>query len=246
MKSSIIRAFIVASAITLPTAAAEATTYTSDTNVADFYLPSYATFSNFIAGDVSSPYTPTNTQINNGIRIYAGTLTGTGLSASNNWILATFANPTASIRVFPSIDHFGSQYDGYQYTIFGTNNLAGSWTSLYDSLTVNGAGEPFTLGSFTGTAPKNVNNVGSGLFGPSGSETGYIADFTFGAAYTYYAFGASAIAIAQGNADQEFGAVGALNPSVPEPSTWAMLLLGFAGIGFMAYRRKSKPALMAT
>jgi hypothetical protein len=25
---------------------------------------------------------------------------------------------------------------------------------------------------------------------------------------------------------------------VPEPSTWAMMLLGFAGIGFMAYRRK--------
>jgi hypothetical protein len=33
--------------------------------------------------------------------------------------------------------------------------------------------------------------------------------------------------------------------AVPEPSTWAMLLLGFAGIGFMAYRRKAKPALMA-
>jgi hypothetical protein len=32
--------------------------------------------------------------------------------------------------------------------------------------------------------------------------------------------------------------------AVPEPTTWAMLLLGFAGIGFMAYRRKSKPALM--
>jgi hypothetical protein len=26
---------------------------------------------------------------------------------------------------------------------------------------------------------------------------------------------------------------------------WAMLLLGFAGIGFVTYRRKSKPALMA-
>jgi hypothetical protein len=36
-----------------------------------------------------------------------------------------------------------------------------------------------------------------------------------------------------------------LNSSVPEPSTWAMLLLGFAGVGFMAYRRKSKPALIA-
>ena len=33
--------------------------------------------------------------------------------------------------------------------------------------------------------------------------------------------------------------------AVPEPSTWAMLLLGFAGLGFIAYRRKNKAALMA-
>jgi hypothetical protein len=33
--------------------------------------------------------------------------------------------------------------------------------------------------------------------------------------------------------------------AVPEPSTWAMMILGFAGVGFMAYRRKSEPALMA-
>jgi hypothetical protein len=32
--------------------------------------------------------------------------------------------------------------------------------------------------------------------------------------------------------------------AVPEPSTWAMMILGFAGVGFMAYRRKSMPALM--
>jgi len=31
--------------------------------------------------------------------------------------------------------------------------------------------------------------------------------------------------------------------AVPEPATWAMMLLGFAGVGFIAYRRKSKPAL---
>jgi hypothetical protein len=36
-----------------------------------------------------------------------------------------------------------------------------------------------------------------------------------------------------------------LTTSVPEPSTWAMLLLGFTGLGLTAYRRKSKPALMA-
>jgi hypothetical protein len=27
--------------------------------------------------------------------------------------------------------------------------------------------------------------------------------------------------------------------AVPEPSTWAMMILGFSGIGFMAYRRKN-------
>jgi hypothetical protein len=34
-------------------------------------------------------------------------------------------------------------------------------------------------------------------------------------------------------------------PTVPEPSTWAMMILGFAGLGIMVYRRKSKPALLA-
>jgi hypothetical protein len=27
-------------------------------------------------------------------------------------------------------------------------------------------------------------------------------------------------------------------PAAPEPSTWAMMILGFAGVGFMAYRRR--------
>jgi hypothetical protein len=31
-----------------------------------------------------------------------------------------------------------------------------------------------------------------------------------------------------------------ISTAVPEPSTWAMMILGFFGIGFMAYRRKSR------
>jgi probable HAF family extracellular repeat protein len=30
---------------------------------------------------------------------------------------------------------------------------------------------------------------------------------------------------------------------VPEPSTWAMMLIGFAGLGFSAYPRTRKPVL---
>jgi phospholipase/lecithinase/hemolysin len=33
--------------------------------------------------------------------------------------------------------------------------------------------------------------------------------------------------------------------AVPETSTWAMMILGFAGVGFIAYRRKSKPTLIS-
>jgi probable HAF family extracellular repeat protein len=39
--------------------------------------------------------------------------------------------------------------------------------------------------------------------------------------------------------------VGRLEAGIPEPSTWAMLLIGFACVNFMAYRRKNKMALSA-
>jgi hypothetical protein len=32
---------------------------------------------------------------------------------------------------------------------------------------------------------------------------------------------------------------------VPEPSTWAMMILGFAGVGFVAYRRRNAAAVVA-
>ncbi len=34
------------------------------------------------------------------------------------------------------------------------------------------------------------------------------------------------------------GSFGAVVPAVPEPSTWAMMITGFLGLGFMAYRRR--------
>ena len=36
-----------------------------------------------------------------------------------------------------------------------------------------------------------------------------------------------------------------VSSAVPETSTWSMMILGFAGVGFMAYRRNNKTALCA-
>jgi hypothetical protein len=37
--------------------------------------------------------------------------------------------------------------------------------------------------------------------------------------------------------------VGATTPTVPEPSTWVMVLMGFAGLGYAARRRRASAAL---
>lgn len=37
----------------------------------------------------------------------------------------------------------------------------------------------------------------------------------------------------------------AINSAIPEPTTWAMMLLGFAGLGFLGYRRKQASAMAA-
>lgn len=34
--------------------------------------------------------------------------------------------------------------------------------------------------------------------------------------------------------------------AMPEPATWSMMILGFAGVGFLAYRRAKKASAAAT
>ncbi len=64
--------------------------------------------------------------------------------------------------------------------------------------------------------------------GDGGTKAFFAADVT-----TTFATGAS-----------NTGPVGGLTIStaVPEPSTWAMMILGFMGVGFMAYRRRGQPS----
>ena len=38
----------------------------------------------------------------------------------------------------------------------------------------------------------------------------------------------------------DYASPGVGTPTVPEPSTWAMMLLGFAGLGYAARRRSAR------
>ena len=214
MKNIVLRIALLAAVVALGVAPmAHAQIYLNDTDITKFTGPysNFAAFTNFQNSDgcvTTTSFTPTANELaTSPCRVWGGTLAGTGLSPSNNWIEATFSSPVSTIVVFPNIDHLGAAYDGYQYTIAGRNDGDTNWTVLFDATSVNGSGEPFTLGTSTGTKPLFVNNVVSPAVGPGG-QVGYEAFFDFGTAYKYYAFGASTVAFAQGNSDQELSAVG--------------------------------------
>jgi hypothetical protein len=98
----------------------------------------------------------------------------------------------------------------------------------------------FNFGELFGTAhPFNIT-LGNGFsFALSGNPDA----FAFFGAVSDTAFSSLTISATDFPAIDNL-AFGDGVSAVPEPSTWAMMILGFAGIGFMAYRRKSKPALI--
>ena len=81
---------------------------------------------------------------------------------------------------------------------------------------MNGAADPFTLSSFTGTPPNRVNNVSTPGNDSNGGTligvVGYVADFNFNQAYRYYRFDASTLSMNQSNrnVDDELSAVASI------------------------------------
>lgn len=230
---------VMAVVLLVAAGSAHGTTYTSDPNVNDFTrrVKLYGTFIQDSDGDVAVPFTPTAATVSAGLRVVGdGAITP---------IIVQFPQPVSDILVFPSIDHFGDAYDGFQYSIAGSNDGM-TWTPLFDALSVNGASEPFTLGSFTGTPPLTVNNVltpGAG----AGGTVGYEAEFHFGQAYRYFSFASSTVANDAGNPDEELSAVGAL-PLAPAPTLSSVALMVLtAGLCLLgAYRIKRRRASNAS
>jgi PEP-CTERM motif len=131
-------------------------------------------------------------------------------------------DPT-TIPVIPTVNSTGITLDSLNIAF--SFPLTFSYDPIFDRLFVGGHGGGFTTG--TNDFGLRIDNF---LSAPSFFDLQYVdvADPT----HSFASFTGSV-------------SVTPITSDVPEPSTWAMMLLGFAGVGFMAYRRKSKPASMA-
>jgi hypothetical protein len=124
------------------------------------------------------------------------------------------SNPTPAGTVD---DGSGSNPSPYFTAINATFNGA---PTTFDYLTffVDGNAGGFTAGSQPSSGPDNLFDIpGPQVF------TGTIDAPIFGVGT--FDFGGDTLTISVASA-------------VPEPSTWALLILGFSSIGFMAYRRR--------
>jgi hypothetical protein len=133
-------------------------------------------------------------------------------------------------------------------------NLSGITSITYSGITPSAnftipGGNPQSAGSLhmdgTGFFSFGLEGVGNGGSSPDGSSLKFtitaagldLSDITTNALGQFFA--ADILSGTTGNT----GAIDVSTvtmSSVPEPSTWAMMILGFVGVGFMAYRRKSQ------
>jgi hypothetical protein len=90
-------------------------------------------------------------------------------------------------------------------------------------------------GSGLGSSSTAPGGLGAGSSGASDAGSSDVSD----ASFDYASEGGSVFAFTQAPPDPGVGSVIA----VPEASTWAMMLLGFGGLGYAGWRGSRKPAL---
>jgi hypothetical protein len=172
----------------------------------------------------------TTTESSAGLLVDVNIATGQFHSTNSNGIQGTFVfNPIGiglSVTIDPSTPSFTSLGAG-SWAEDGFGNF--TW-AIHSTL-------PTTGGGLAGTELKFTIKDTSGLitFGTTNSNSGPNGTANGGTSPIAVAFAADI------TNDGSTGAIGAtLAPAIPEPSTWAMMILGFMGVGFMAYRRRGQ------
>jgi PEP-CTERM motif-containing protein len=172
----------------------------------------------FLTWDYASNISLTDTVTNNGNGTYTHNLSAVNTDSSAIWFINIY---TGNQEAYGMSDTLGLNNFHTQFTYGGGYNIPAQPDQWFAS---------FFNSGFPGVA-----NFGSGQSGTISFTVN--GDIGNNLNYGYYIQNAY-------TATEHFTAVGTTNVgAVPEPSTWAMMILGFAGVGFAAYRRRNKMVL---
>jgi hypothetical protein len=126
--------------------------------------------------------------------------------------------------------------------------ISGAEMVSFVPLNLGSSGNPVE-GFYAANYPSNITKAGASQFTPFlgdaivTSETGH---GVFDVHFNGIGFDVTNIGTFPGQPeDGIFVTADIVERGVPEPSTWAMMILGFAGVGFMAYRRRNKPEMLS-
>jgi hypothetical protein len=235
------------------TGAAQAGTITVTSSSGLFDAGATNTNGDITFDSVSTPNTYPGTNISYG-SIPGSSASFGGVTFSGSGVIANNAAGTsAGISATPAGDttNYLSVLGGASETLkFAATQTAfglywGSIDAYNEIQFLSGTGNSATpVATYYGNTLNAVPPVGSDGDQSSSMTNAYIM-FTFsGLTFNEVIFSSSQNSFESDNiyAVQSSIPAGFASP-VPEPSTWAMLLLGFAGIGLGAYRRKNKVAL---
>jgi hypothetical protein len=125
-------------------------------------------------------------------------------------------------------------YPGAPYTAGSGINDRGQVVGAYFTDSLNGF--LYTNGNFITINDPNASAAMGGTWATAVNDVGQIAGFYYDAQGEYHSF------LATPSLSPFASTMAALVPdavdAVPEPSTWAMILLGFAGLGFIGLRNR--------
>ena len=135
-----------------------------------------------------------------------------------------------------------------RFTIFDTNGDSAGWVYL---------GTPIGGGSFADPLSGAAGNTGNYADLLSTDVRVYVGNT--GLTWAQFVAANGSLQVGYVSLDLDGGWAGTqqalfnnftvndtvVTAAVPEPSTWAMMILGFAGIGYMMYRRRKDAALAA-
>jgi uncharacterized protein (TIGR03118 family) len=162
------------------------------------------------------------------------------------------ANQIAATAGEGAVAVFSESGGTAQKTIVG-GPLASPWGMAIAPMGFGGLGGDLLVGNFSYADGVNseinaFNLATDSLVGTihidlGGQSPGGLWDLTFGGGDAMSNNGSPlALYFTDGIDGETHGLFGVL--SVPEPSTWAMMLLGFAGLGFLGYRRTRRAKLV--